>query len=168
MVIFKDPVAKLELSKKARVLVVFLVLGLVLTCAIPLMVDAELTRRRSRPGSRGPAQSTRGGAKGWLPVGRPAGARPSASASDKPAERVLTYGTRARQAAEQPSPQQVPEHARPGGDAFKDEAEWPYKNWPAAPAGQERAPGTSAPAGNGGPAGDVEAGPPGSSLPVWR
>jgi hypothetical protein len=170
MVIFKDPVAKLELSKKARVLVVFLVIGLVLTCAIPLMVDAEITRRRGRRGSRGPAQGTRGGAKGWLPVGRPAPARPSASASDKPAERVLTYGTKARQAAEQPSPQQVPEPARPGGDPSKDETEWPYKNRPAAPTVQEkeRAPGTSAPTGNGGPAGDVDTGPPGSSLPVWR
>ena len=171
MVIFKDPVAKLELSKKARVLVVFLVIGLVLTCAIPLMVDAEITRRRGRRGSRGPAQGTRGGAKGWLPAGRPgrpAPARPSAPAPDKPAERVLTYGAKARQAAEQQPSQQVPAPARPGGDPFSDEAEWPYKNWPAAPTVQEKAPGTSAPTGNGGPAGDVEAGPPGSSLPVWR
>jgi len=168
MVIFKDPVAKLELSKKARVLVVFLVIGLVLTCAIPLMVDAEITRRRGRRGSRGPAQGTRGGAKGWLPVGRPDPARPPAPAPDDPAERVFTYGAKARQAAEQPSPQQAPEPARTGGDPIADGAGWPYKDWPAAPTAPEKAPGTSAPGGNGGPAGDVEAGPPGSSLPVWR
>jgi hypothetical protein len=168
MVIFKDPVAKLELSKKARVLVVFLVIGLVLTCAIPLMVDAELTRRRGRRGSRGPAQGTRGSAKGWLPGGRPDPARPPAPAPDNPAERVFTYGAKARQAAEKPSPQQAPEPARTGGDPIAGEAGWPYKDWPAAPTAQEKGSGTSAPAGNGGPAGDVEAGPPGSSLPVWR
>src|SRR5262249_24209262 len=130
MVIFKDPVAKLELSKKARVLVVFLVMGLMLTCATPLRVDAEMTRRRGRRGSRGPAQGTRGGARGWQPAGRPAPARPSAPASEKPAERVLTYGAKARQAAEQPSSQPVPEPARPGGDPFADETEGPYKNSP--------------------------------------
>jgi capsular polysaccharide biosynthesis protein len=182
MVIFMDPVAKLEVSKKARVLVVFLVIGLVFTFAIPLMVDAEMTRIRGRRGSRRPAQGTRGG--GWrLPNDRSARARPSASAPApaEPAQRVLTYGAKSKQAAEQSSAQPVPESARPGGDPLTDEAAWPYRNWPAAPAAQEpapaeqdKAPGTSTPPGNGGPAGsggpagDVQAEPPGSSLPVWR
>jgi hypothetical protein len=187
MVIFKDPVAKLELSKKARVLVVFLVIGLVLTCAIPLMVDAELTRRRSRRGSERPAQGTRGGIKGWRPAERSAPARPPAPASAEPVERVFTYGSKARRAAEQPSPQQAaPEPGRPGSDPSRDEAAWPYKNWPAAPTVQEKTSGTSTPAGNSGPAGnggpggnsgpggngdpagDAQAEPPGPSLPVWR
>jgi hypothetical protein len=42
-----DPVPKLETTKKARSLIVVLVLGLVLTYAIPQMVDGEISRRRS-------------------------------------------------------------------------------------------------------------------------
>jgi hypothetical protein len=169
MVIFKDPVAKLELSKKARVLVVFLVIGLVLTCTIPLMVDAEITRRRARRGPGRPAQGTGGGVKGWRSAERSAApAGPPAPVSAEPVERVTTYGSKARRAAEQLSPQQAPERARPGGDPFAGEAGWPYENWPAAPTVPERTSGTSTPAGNGGPGGDAQAEPPGPSLPVWR
>jgi hypothetical protein len=48
MVISMAPTAKLEVSKKARVLVLVLGLGLVLTVCIPLLVDAEITRFRRR------------------------------------------------------------------------------------------------------------------------
>jgi hypothetical protein len=186
MVIFKDPVAKLELSKKARVLVIFLVIGLVFTCAIPLMVDAELTRRRGRRGSERPAQGTRGGLRGWRPAERSAPAAPPVPASAEPVERVFTYGSKARRAAEQSSAQQAPEPERPGSGPSPDEAAWPYKNWPAAPAVQEKTSGSSTPAGNSGPAGnsaragnggpggngdpagDAQSEPPGPSLPVWR
>jgi hypothetical protein len=43
-----DPTAKLLTSKKARTLVIVMGLGLVLTYAIPQIVDAEITRRRNR------------------------------------------------------------------------------------------------------------------------
>ncbi len=168
MVIFKDPVAKLELSKKARVLVVFLVIGLVLTCAIPLMVDAEITRRRSRRGSgeagAGHQGWCEGVAAGWAasPAGRPH--RPGRPRRPRmiPRSGYSRTAAKARQAAEQPSPQQAPEPARPGGDPIADEAAWPYKNWPAAPTVQEKTSGTSTPAGNGGPAGN--SGPAGNAV----
>src|ERR1035438_420965 len=43
-----DPTAKLEVSKKARVIVLVVGLGLVLTFALPQILDAEVNRRRGR------------------------------------------------------------------------------------------------------------------------
>jgi len=48
----QDPSAHLLISKKARLVVVVLGLGLILTYAIPQVVDAEINRRRSRRGGR--------------------------------------------------------------------------------------------------------------------
>ena len=48
----EDPSAHLLVSKKARLVVLVLGLGLILTYAIPQIVDAEITRRRDRRGSR--------------------------------------------------------------------------------------------------------------------
>jgi hypothetical protein len=47
-----DPTPKLETTKKARSLIVVLVLGLVLTYAIPQMVDGEISRRRGARNQR--------------------------------------------------------------------------------------------------------------------
>lgn len=52
MVASQDPSAHLLVSKKARLVVLVLGLGLILTYAIPQIVDAEITRRRDRRGSR--------------------------------------------------------------------------------------------------------------------
>jgi hypothetical protein len=48
----QDPSAHLLVSKKARLVVLVLGLGLILTYAIPQIVDAEITRRRDRRGGR--------------------------------------------------------------------------------------------------------------------
>lgn len=48
----QDPSAHLLISKKARLVVLVLGLGLILTYAIPQVVDAEINRRRSRRGGR--------------------------------------------------------------------------------------------------------------------
>ena len=53
MVASQDPSAHLLVSKKARLVVLVLGLGLILTYAIPQIVDAEITRRRGRRGRRG-------------------------------------------------------------------------------------------------------------------
>ena len=53
MVASEDPSAHLLVSKKARLVVLVLGLGLILTYAIPQIVDAEITRRRGRRGRRG-------------------------------------------------------------------------------------------------------------------
>jgi hypothetical protein len=45
------PKAKLSISKLARPLVVILGFGMVLTFAVPLIVDAQISRRRARTGS---------------------------------------------------------------------------------------------------------------------
>ena len=50
------PKAKLSISKLARPLVVILGLGLLLTFAIPLIVDAQISRRRPRNDEDGPAR----------------------------------------------------------------------------------------------------------------
>jgi hypothetical protein len=52
-----DPTPKLQASKKARVIVLVVGLGLVLTYAIPQILDAEISRRRARrdPGYVPPA-----------------------------------------------------------------------------------------------------------------
>ncbi|MGH3068581.1 MAG: hypothetical protein ACRDMI_08340 [Streptosporangiaceae bacterium] len=47
-VVSDQPTAKLLLSKKARTIVIILGLGLVLTFALPQIVDAEIGRRRGR------------------------------------------------------------------------------------------------------------------------
>lgn len=52
MVASQDPTAHLLVSKKARIVVLVLGLGLIFTYAIPQIVDAEITRRRGRRGSR--------------------------------------------------------------------------------------------------------------------
>ena len=52
MVASEDPSAHLLVSKKARLVVLVLGLGLILTYAIPQIVDAEITRRRGRRGRR--------------------------------------------------------------------------------------------------------------------
>jgi len=52
MVASRDPSAHLLVSKKARLVVLVLGLGLILTYAIPQVVDAEINRRRSRRGGR--------------------------------------------------------------------------------------------------------------------
>jgi hypothetical protein len=52
MVASQDPSAHLLVSKKARTLVLVLGLGLILTYAIPQIVDAEISRRRGRRGGR--------------------------------------------------------------------------------------------------------------------
>jgi hypothetical protein len=52
MVASQDPSAHLLVSKKARLVVLVLGLGLILTYAIPQIVDAEITRRRGRRGGR--------------------------------------------------------------------------------------------------------------------
>ena len=52
MVASQDPSAHLLISKKARLVVLVLGLGLILTYAIPQIVDAEITRRRDRRGGR--------------------------------------------------------------------------------------------------------------------
>jgi len=51
MVASQDPSAHLLVSKKARLVVLVLGLGLILTYAIPQIVDAEINRRRDRRGS---------------------------------------------------------------------------------------------------------------------
>lgn len=53
MVASQDPSAHLLVSKKARTLVMVVGLGLILTYAIPQIVDAEISRRRGRRGQRG-------------------------------------------------------------------------------------------------------------------
>jgi hypothetical protein len=50
-VVSYDPTAKLLVSKKARYLVLAVGLGLVLTYALPQILDAEVTRRRARRAS---------------------------------------------------------------------------------------------------------------------
>ena len=52
MIASQDPSAHLLVSKKARLVVLVLGLGLILTYAIPQIVDAEITRRRGRRGGR--------------------------------------------------------------------------------------------------------------------
>jgi hypothetical protein len=51
MVVSFDSTATLEVSKKARGIVLIVGLGLVLTYVIPQIVDAEVTRRRGRRGT---------------------------------------------------------------------------------------------------------------------
>src|SRR5215471_18289361 len=148
MVIFKDPVAKLELSKKARVLVVFLVIGLVLTCAIPLMVDAEITRRRGRRGSRGPAQGTRGGAKGWLPAGRPGRpapprpriSPPSGYSRTGPKPGRLQSSSRLSRCRRPPAPAATRSRTRRSGPTRTGQRHLPCRKRPPAP---RRRPGTA-------------------------
>jgi hypothetical protein len=67
-----DPKASLVLSKKARTPIVVLAVGLVLTIAIPLMLDAALRRRRIRDIIR--SLTRRGGAGVPAPAGAGAAA----------------------------------------------------------------------------------------------
>jgi hypothetical protein len=95
-----NPTAKLLTSKKARTLVIVLGFGLVLTYAIPQIVDAEITRRRTRrdrrvtanfaipspsPGTPGAARPTAQPTAQPEPVGRTAPPAFMASSSGPPA-----------------------------------------------------------------------------------
>ena len=51
-VVSTQPTPKLLVSKKARTIVIVLGLGLVLTFAIPQVVDAEIAKRRGARGQR--------------------------------------------------------------------------------------------------------------------
>jgi hypothetical protein len=104
-VVSTDPTPKLLVSKKARNIVIILGLGLVLTFAIPLIVDGEISKRRGDRDGR--ARSSF--ASATQPAGQPA---QQDVAQPEPAERTpqpTYYGT-----AGAPTPPETrPPHSEP-------------------------------------------------------
>jgi len=118
-VVSTQPTPKLLLSKKARTIVIVLGLGLVLTFAIPQVVDAEIAKRRGARGQRvnsnfASAAQYAGSRAGQVTESESADREPQPAYQGSPtasAERAPRYSASAR-----------PDHAPPrGADRYQAE-----------------------------------------------
>ena len=119
-VVSTQPTPQLLVSKKARTVVIVLGLGLVLTFAIPQVVDAEIAKRRGARGQRANSSSASAaqyaGSPEEQPASRPADREPqpayqaSAAAGPSDQTQALRYNASAR-----------PDYAAPRTDRYQAE-----------------------------------------------
>ena len=117
-VVSTQPTPKLLVSKKARTVVIVLGLGLVLTFAIPQVIDAEIAKRR---GARGQRVNSN-----FASAAQDAGSRPDQVTESEPADREpqpAYYGspTAAAERAPRYSASARPDQAPPRADRYPAE-----------------------------------------------
>lgn len=118
-VVSNQPTPKLLLSKKARTIVIVLGLGLVLTFAIPQVVDAEIAKRRGARGQRvnqsfASAAQYAGSRAGQVTESESADREPQPAYQGSPAASAEAQAPRYSASAR-------PDYASPRGDRYQAE-----------------------------------------------
>jgi hypothetical protein len=118
-VVSTQPTPQLLVSKKARTIVIVLGLGLVLTFAIPQVVDAEIAKRR---GARGQRVNSNFASAAQYPGSRPEKVTESEPAADRePQPAYQGSSTASAERAPRYSASARPDHAPPRPDRYQPE-----------------------------------------------